>query len=87
MVREIKASICKADYNLSEEMSKKLMDRRSLFSARTINKGQIITKYDIKSVRLAYVLHTKYYKNIIGRKAKVNIDFAESLSLDMFEDE
>ncbi len=86
IIREIEKAQGVVDYNLSDKITNKLMDRRSLFSSKYIKKGEIITKDNIKSVRPAYGLNTKYYNLILGKKAKIDIDFAEPLSLDMFED-
>ena len=84
-IREIEAAVGKVDYNLTEKAKLKLNDRRSLFSSKFIKKGEIITKENIKSVRPACGLNTKYYKEILGKRAKYDIEFAVPLKYDMFE--
>lgn len=84
-IREIEAAVGKVDYNLTEKAKLKLNDRRSLFSSKFIKKGELITKENIKSVRPACGLNTKYYKEILGKRAKHDIEFAVPLKYDMFE--
>ena len=79
MIREIEAAYGVIDYTLSEGKKKKLMDRRSLFTSKKIKKGEYFTKDNIKSVRPGYGLSTKYYKDIIGKQAACDIDYAEPL--------
>jgi pseudaminic acid synthase len=67
----------------SEESTKKF--RRSLYSVCNIKKGEIITEDKIKSIRPGYGLHTKYYKEILGKIARKDINYATPLSWDLFE--
>ena len=55
------------------------MDRRSLFTKKKKKKGEYFTEDNIKSVRPGYGISTKYYKEIIGKKAACDIDYAEPL--------
>lgn len=52
---------------------------------QTYLQGELITKENIKSVRPACGLNTKYYKEILGKRAKHDIEFAVPLKYDMFE--
>jgi pseudaminic acid synthase len=54
--------------------------RRSLFISANMKKGEKFSVDNIKSVRPAYGLPTKYYDKIIGRKAKKDIEFGTPLS-------
>ena len=49
------------------------------FTSKKIKKGEYFTKDNIKSVRPGYGLSTKYYKDIIGKQAACDIDYAEPL--------
>ena len=67
----------------SESSSKKF--KRSLFSCKDIKKGEIITENNIRSVRPGVGLHTENYEDILGKKARVDIEFATPLSWNLFE--
>ena len=67
----------------SEVLTKKY--RRSLFVSKNIKKGEYITENNIKSVRPGNGLHTKYYNEILGKKARVDIDIATPLNWDLIE--
>ena len=40
---------------------------------KDIKAGEELTEENIKSIRPAYGLHPKYLKDVLGKKAKVNI--------------
>ncbi|TSC59346.1 MAG: N-acetylneuraminate synthase [Parcubacteria group bacterium Gr01-1014_107] len=54
--------------------------RRSLFVSKDVEKGEKLTKDNVKSVRPAYGLETRYYDRIIGRKARKDIEAGTPLS-------
>ena len=67
----------------SESSSKQF--RRSLFVVNNIKKGEILTEKNIKSIRPANGLHTKYYEEILGKKARKDIEFGTPLSWEIIE--
>ena len=54
--------------------------RRSLFAAKSIKKGELFTPENVRSVRPAFGLETKFYDEVIGKKAAKDIEFATPLS-------
>lgn len=58
--------------------------RRSLYFAKDINEGEIITKYHIKAVRPGRGLPTRYMDMIIGKRAGKDIRRGTPLSWDCF---
>ena len=58
-----------------EEISN-LKFKRSIYSSKTINKGEYLSQKNIKIIRPSYGLEPKYFKEIIGKKTIKNIDFA-----------
>ena len=64
--------------NKLEEYNKRW--RRSLFAAKEIKKGELFTEYNVRSVRPAFGLETKFYDEVIGKKAAKDIEFATPLS-------
>ena len=67
----------------SEDIAKKY--RRSLYAVCEIKKGELISSSNVRSVRPGNGLHTKYYDNILGKKARVDIEFATPISWGLIE--
>lgn len=59
--------------------------RRSLFAGKDIKKGELLTKENVRDVRPAFGLPTKYYDEVIGKRATRDIPFATPLSWNMIE--
>ena len=57
--------------------------RRSLFVSQNIKKGDKFTSENIRSVRPANGLETKYYDEVLGKKAVKDIEFGTPLSWDL----
>lgn len=53
--------------------------RRSLFAGKHIKKGEKFTTENVRSVRPAFGLHTKYFDKIIGKTAAMGIEFGTPL--------
>jgi len=47
---------------------------RSLFAVKDIKTEEVFTEENVRSVRPGYGMHTRFLKNIIGRKATRNIE-------------
>lgn len=69
--------------NDTEEYNKRW--RRSLFAGQDITKGALFTKENVRDVRPAFGLPTRYYDEVIGRRAAKDIPFATPLTWDMVE--
>lgn len=65
-IREAEASLGEITYDVSE---KNKLRRRSLFVAKDIKKGEVITEEHLKSVRPGHGMHPKYYLDFIGTSA------------------
>jgi pseudaminic acid synthase len=50
---------------------------RSLYIAKDIKKGEVFTEENIKSIRPSYGMHPKYIKDILGKVAQKNYEFAD----------
>ena len=72
-VRQAELAIGKVDYSVDEKKRKNRMLARSLFVTEKIQKGDIFTLDNIKSIRPGNGLHPKYIKSIIGKKADCDI--------------
>jgi|TARA_R110002073_G_scaffold5589_5_gene34234 pseudaminic acid synthase len=67
----------------SEDAAKKY--RRSLYSCKDIKSGDTISDTNIKSIRPGNGLPTKFYPQIIGKRARVDIDFATPMDWSLIE--
>ncbi len=67
--------------NKLEEYNKRW--RRSLFAGKDIKKGELFTKENVRDVRPAFGLETRYYDQVIGKRAVKDIEFADPLSWDL----
>lgn len=61
--------------------------RRSLFVVRDIKKGEHFTVDNVRSIRPAFGLHTKYFEEIVGKVASCDIERGVPLNWDMVQPE
>lgn len=83
MVKEIRMTeeaMGKVSYELVGRGS---TGRRSLFACKDIKKGDVLTLDNVRSVRPAAGLHPKYLNEILGKKAVMDINEGQPLSLEM----
>ncbi|MGD0328634.1 MAG: pseudaminic acid synthase [Minisyncoccia bacterium] len=59
--------------------------RKSLFAAADIKKGEIFTEKNIRSVRPSAGLPSKYYHQVLGKRATRDISFASPLKWNMVQ--
>jgi pseudaminic acid synthase len=73
-LREAELAIGKVDYSLTERMQKSREFSRSLYVVKDIKAGELITEQNVRSIRPGYGLHPKYFQNVLGRNAKLNLE-------------
>lgn len=66
--------------NENEERSRKY--RRSIYVSQDIKKGEVLSEKNLKCVRPAFGLSTKYYDITLGKKAKVDLKKGTPLKLE-----
>ncbi|MDP2669408.1 MAG: pseudaminic acid synthase [bacterium] len=77
----------KPNYGPRNDLEKyNLRWRRSLFVAKDIKKGEKFTAENIRSVRPAFGLHTKYFDELLGKTAATDIEFATPLKKEHIAD-
>ena len=74
-------SLGKVYYGISKSEKTSLIFKRSIYISKDISKGELFSKQNIKIVRPNLGLHPKYYKLILGKKAKKNLFKANPLRL------
>ncbi|WP_457608707.1 pseudaminic acid synthase [Nitratifractor sp.] len=73
VVRDTEKMLGEVDYSMTEKKRKSRQFARSLYVAEDIQEGEILTEKNIRSVRPGYGLHPKYFKGILGKRAKKNL--------------
>jgi len=84
-IRIVEKALGKVHYGLTEEEKKSRVFRRSLFAVKDINKGEIFTQENLRSIRPANGLSPKYIAEILGRAAKKNIKKGTPLNWDLVD--
>jgi pseudaminic acid synthase len=82
-VREVEMALGKVSYGVSKQEETNACFRRSLFVVSDIAKGETLTPDNIRSIRPAYGLKPKYYKEVLGRRASHDLKRGTHLT---FED-
>ena len=85
-VRKTEKLLGKATYELTDKQKISQVFTRSLYAVQNIKAGDIITNDNVQSIRPGFGLHPKYLdiKNsecIIGKKAKIDIEFGDRIIL------
>ncbi len=72
-IRNVEKALGRKTFDLTEKQEKERIGGRSLFVAEDIKQGEIFTEKNIRSVRPGHGLHTKFYDQILGCSASVDL--------------
>lgn len=78
-VRETEAALGHVDYGVNE---KSRHFARSLYVVKDIKRGETLTPENIRSIRPSLGLHPRYYEEILGKSAAVDLPFGTPLRLE-----
>lgn len=81
-VREAEKASGIIDYNLTEKQVKGRDFSRSLYIAEDIKVGEIFTEKNLRSVRPGFGLHPKYYNQLLGKKAAIDLEKGTPMQLE-----
>lgn len=84
-IRNVEKALGHVTYELTEKQMGGRKFGRSLFVAEDIHKGDEFTERNIRSVRPAAGLATKYYEDILGRTASCDLRKGTPLSWEMIK--
>ena len=84
-IRKIEKALGQIDYSISQGSKKNIFAKRSLYISKNIEKGELITEENIKSIRPSYGLHPKEWDLVIGKKAKKFLEKGDRLSWDLID--
>ncbi|RMH00526.1 MAG: pseudaminic acid synthase, partial [Aquificota bacterium] len=72
-IRNVEKALGSVSCELTEKQKEMRKFSRSLFAVEDIKAGEVLTEQKVKSVRPGYGLHPMYMRDIIGRRARVDI--------------
>ncbi|TXF77523.1 pseudaminic acid synthase [Chryseobacterium sp.] len=84
-VREAESAIGKVDYTLTEKQVKGKDFSRSLYVVEDIKEGEMITEKNVRSIRPGFGLHPKYYNEIIGKLALLDVKRGDRVCNEIFK--
>ncbi|MDE5700806.1 MAG: pseudaminic acid synthase [Lachnospiraceae bacterium] len=84
-VREVERAIGTVTYGVSAQEESNACFRRSLFAVKDIAAGDALTPENVRSIRPAYGLKPKYYKEVLGRTAKRDLKRGTPLTFDAID--
>lgn len=84
-IRIIEKALGKVSYDLSPKQIREREHSRSLFIAKDMKKGEIFTPENLRSVRPADGLHTKYYEELLGKKVNRDVKMGTPMSFALLD--
>lgn len=72
-VRETEKALGNISYELTEKMKRSRKFARSLFVVKDMSAGEVFTEENVRSIRPGIGLHPKHIKDILGKKAAIDI--------------
>lgn len=84
-IRLTEKLIGNVDYEMTDKKKKSREFSRSLFVTKNVEKGELLTKDNIKSVRPGFGMHPKHFEEVIGKKFNDNYKKGEPLLFKMIE--
>lgn len=82
-IRILEKALGKVSYDLSDKQIREREHSRSLFVARDMKAGEVFTSENLRSVRPADGLHTRYYEQLLGRKITRDAKLGTPMSWDL----
>jgi pseudaminic acid synthase len=82
-IRQVEKALGRVNYTLSEKEKISRSHRRSLFVAKDIAAGELITEVNVRSIRPADGMHTRHLPELLGRHATRDLKLGTPLTWDM----
>lgn len=82
-VRVAEKSLGNIQYGGSEGDRKNKVFRRSLFVVQPMRAGDVFTSENVRSIRPGYGLAPKYYEEVLGKTAALDVPFGTPLNWDL----
>lgn len=85
-IRNLEKALGKATFELTDKQEEERADMRSLYVVKDTKQGEPLTTDNIRSIRPANGMHTKYYNEALGKKARRDLRKGTPLSWEMIEE-
>lgn len=69
-IRILEKALGSPEYHLTDKQIEQRQGSRSLFVVKDIAEGEVLTSENIRSIRPGIGLHTLYYEEVLGKRAK-----------------
>jgi pseudaminic acid synthase len=79
-IRTAEKALGEVNYEVSEQEAKSRAFRRSLFVVEDMKEGEVFAEENVRSIRPGYGLHPRYLKDVLGQRAKRDIQRGTPLS-------
>ena len=84
-IRNVEKALGSVSYELSDKMKANREFSRSLFVVADMKENDVITEDNVRSIRPGFGLHTKYLKDILGKKVNQNLKKGTPFDLSFIE--
>ena len=84
-IRKIELALGRVTYDLTPKAAREREHSRSLFVARDMKAGEVFTSENLRSVRPANGLHTKYYEELLGKRIARDAAMGTPMSWDLVD--
>lgn len=82
-IRQAETAIGKVNYGPTEQEKNSVIFRKSIFVTENIKKGDMISENNIRVIRPGYGIKPKYFDEVLGQVALVDIERGTPLQFDM----
>lgn len=84
-IRKIELALGKVTYDLSPKAAREREHSRSLFVAKDMKAGDVFTPENLRSVRPANGLHTRYYEELLGKRITKDAKLGTPMSWELVD--
>ena len=84
-IRLVEKALGRVTYSLTAKQVRSREHCRSLFVVSSISSGEVITKKNVRSIRPGFGMTPKHYEDVLGRRARCNLEAGTPLSWDLIE--
>ena len=84
-IRIVEKAMGQVTYELTDKQKGEREHARSLFIAKDMKAGDVLDENNMRSVRPANGLHTKYYDELLGKRIKRDVKIGTPLSWDLID--
>lgn len=84
-IRQVEKALGVISYDVSPSALPNLRGRRSLYVTQNMKPGEVFSPANVRSIRPSFGMHPKYFKQILGKKAKTELSKGDRLTWDVIE--